>query len=76
MTAKDLGTHYYVSVSEREVDEWNTKWPCSTLSGPQTFVFDKKNGDLVDRTGKGEGSEAVALSHDAQAYGKRKLNLE
>lgn len=75
MRVKDLGSSYSVSVSEREVDEWNGRWPCSTLSGPQVFVFEKRNGDLVDRTGKGDGDEAVALSHDAQRYGLKKLKL-
>lgn len=63
-----------VYVSEREVDEWNENWPCSTLKGPQSFTFED-NGDLVDRSGKGDGEEAVALSHDAQEYlNRRKKN--
>lgn len=75
MRAYDQGGSYRVTVSEREVDEFNRRWPCSKLSGPQCFVFEKRNGDLVDRYGKGDGDEAVALSHDAQAYGRKKLKL-
>jgi len=65
---------YTVTVSEREVDEFNRRWPCSTLEGRQSFSFDR-NGDLVDRTGEGDGGEAVALSEDAKRYAKRKLKI-
>lgn len=56
-----------VYVSAREVDDFNSRWPCSTLEGPQSFTFDK-SGDLVDRSGKGDGDEAVALSDDCKGY--------
>lgn len=75
MRVFDNGSMYTVAVSEREVDEFNRSWPCSSLEGRQTFQFDKRTGDLVDREGTGDGSEAVALSHDAQTYGARKLGL-
>jgi len=48
-------------------------WQAATLDKANTrfswklFTFDWK-GDLVDRHGKGDGPEAVALSQDAQAY--------
>lgn len=71
MRYRDEGAFYTVCVSEQEVDEWNRRWPCSTLKGRQTFTFDS-NGNLVDRFGKGDGSEAVALSEDAHAYGMAK----
>jgi hypothetical protein len=67
MRVRDEGALYTVFVSKREVDEWNRRWPCSTLEGRQTFTF-QRNGDLVDRYGKGDGPEAVALSQDAQEY--------
>jgi hypothetical protein len=76
MRAYDQGAFYCVTVSEREVDEFNRRWPCSSLTGHQSFTFDKRNGDLVDREGNGDGSEAVALSNDAQAYGAKRLKLE
>jgi hypothetical protein len=67
MRVREEGAFYTVFVSEREVDDWNRRWPCSTLEGRQSFTFDRK-GDLVDRYGKGDGPEAVALSSDAQEY--------
>ena len=76
MRVRDLGSNYSVSVSEREVDAFNRKWPCSTLRGRYTFEFEKRSGDLVDMTGSGDGSEHVALSQDAQEYGKRKLGIK
>jgi hypothetical protein len=76
MRAFDNGSMYTVTVSEREVDDFNRKWPGSTLRGRQSFQFDKRNGDLVDRTGEGDGSEAVALSQDAQTYGKERLKIK
>jgi hypothetical protein len=76
MRMYDNGAFFTVTVSEAEVDGFNRRWPCSTLEGRQMFQFQQSNGDLVDRTGRGDGSEAVALSQDAYAYGARKLGLE
>lgn len=67
MRVREEGAFYTVFVSAREVAEWNRRWPCSSLEGRQSFTFDRK-GDLVDRFGKGNGPEAVALSQDAQEY--------
>lgn len=67
MRVRDEGAFYTVFVSEREVSEWNRRWPCSTLEGRQSFTFGRY-GDLVDRYGKGDGPEAVALSQGAQEY--------
>ncbi len=67
MRVREEGAFYTVFVSEREVCEWNRRWPCSRLEGRQAFTFDR-HGDLVDRFGKGDGPEAVALSHDAQEH--------
>ena len=42
------------------------------------FEFDKRNGDLVDISPDSsgfDGPDLLALSEDAQAYGKRVLNL-
>lgn len=74
MRCKDLGDCYIVYVSKFEVWKFNQSWPCSTLEGPQSFTFDKRNGDLVDRSGKGDGGEAVALSQDAQSYAVNRPN--
>jgi hypothetical protein len=67
MRLRDEGAFYTVFVSAREVSEWNRRWPCSSLQGRQSFTFDR-NGNLVDRYGKGDGPEAVALSQDAQEH--------
>lgn len=75
MRVYDQGSVYRVTVSEREVEAFNRRWPCSTLAGRQSFTFDKRTGDLVDRTGRGDGMEAVALSEDAQHYGFVALDL-
>ncbi len=75
MRVYDLGSFFAVTVSEREVDDFNRRWPCSTLSGRQRFEFDKRDGNLVDHVGRGDGGEAVALSEDAQAYGCLKLGI-
>lgn len=75
MRVRDQGAVYSVLVSEADVYAFNRRWPCSTLEGPQRFEFEKRSGDLVDRDGKGDGGEAVALAEDAQRYGERKLNL-
>lgn len=75
MKLSDSTSAFTVAVSAAEVDAWNRTWPCSTLRGQQSFTFDKKTGDLIDREGDGDGSEAVALSHDAQAWGERMLGL-
>ena len=69
----DQGSEFRVTVSDREVDEFNRQWPCSTLDGAQSFTFQKSNGDLVDRAGRGDGSEAVALADDAKRYGQKRL---
>lgn len=68
MRLSNEGAFYTISVSEIEVYNWNRRWPCSSLKGRQTFTFDKRNGDLVDRTGQGDGDEALALCQDAQNY--------
>ena len=67
MRVRNEGASYTVFVSAREVLEWNRRWPCSSLRGRQSFTFDR-NGGLVDRYGKGDGPEVVALSQDAQEY--------
>lgn len=64
---RDNAASYTVFVSAREVSEWNRRWPCSGLRGRQSFTFDR-SGDLVDRSGEGDGPEAVALSQDAREY--------
>lgn len=70
MRVFNQGCLYRVTVSAAEVAQFNRRWPCSSLVGPQSFTFDRRSGDLVDRRGQGDGPEAVALSQDAQHYGR------
>ena len=76
----DNGCFYSVSVSRDEVEAFKASWPCSHLPNKSVwFQFDKRNGDLVDMRPSNleergaDGSAVLALSQDAQAYGKRKL---
>ena len=75
MRCYDNGSLFTVCVSESDVDRFNDRWPGSILSGCYAFQFDKRSGDLVDLEGTGDGSELVALSEDACAYGARRLKL-
>jgi len=57
-----------------DCDEFNRGWPCSTVKGRGSWVFDK-DGNLVDATGsasKGAGEEWVAFSRDCQVWGWRR----
>ena len=74
----DQGSFYRVAISAREVCDWRDRWPCSGLGARgYSFTFDKRNGDLVDHNApeSHDGEALVALSHDAQAYGARKLGI-
>jgi hypothetical protein len=79
MRLRDQGAFYSVSVSRAEVEAFKAKWPCSGLPDRAvTFQFDKRSGDLVDiwpnrYARKFDGSAAVALSEDAQEFGRKKL---
>lgn len=77
MRIKDANDSYYsVQVSRLEVESFRNSWPCSRLPDRAiTFRFSRRNGDLVDITDGVDGEDAVALSHDAQAYG-RNIGLE
>ncbi len=70
----DNGCFYSVAVSRAEVEAFKATWPCSGLPDRAIwFQFDKRNGDLVDiRPSDIDGEDLLALSHDAQAYGKRR----
>lgn len=83
MRCFDMLSSYRVACSERDIDSFNDGWPCSELRGLQgiTFTFSKRNGDLEDvyyangNSADWDGEACVALSHDAQAYGKKRLGL-
>jgi len=82
MRARTSGGSLVVSVSESDVRSFCRSWPASGLSGLRgvTFEFDR-GGDLVDITYRNgtsdrwDGPALLALSHDAQAYGRSKLKL-
>lgn len=83
MRCFDLDSCFSVACSEADIAVFNSYWPCSELRGLRgvTFTFDKRNGDLIDihyRNGnsdKWDGSACLALSSDAQDYGKKRLGL-
>lgn len=72
------GTAFGVTVGQPEVHEFKRQWPASGLgSGPYYFEFDSR-GNLVDVEGPGaqswaDGPALVALSEDAQEYGKCRM---
>ena len=72
MKVLDCGNgSYNVTITRGEVESFNTFWPCSSLPEQTiTFCFDRR-GNLVDILSRHpiDGPEAVALSHDAQAFG-------
>lgn len=68
---------FSVQVSRREVEDFNAHWPCSSLPDASiTFCFDS-NGlcDILPYriASKVDGPEAVALSQDAEEYGREWL---
>jgi hypothetical protein len=75
MRVFDNGCFYTVKISCREVEDFKTRWPCSGLpSRSVRFQFSKRNGDLVDlHPSTLDGSAALALSQDAQAYSRQRL---
>lgn len=79
MKFHDNGCFYSVSVTAREVSDFAERWPCANLPDRSVwFQFDKSNGDLVDMQPNleeqgADGGAVLALSQDAQAYGKAKL---
>jgi hypothetical protein len=77
MRTYDNGCFYTVQVSRREVLAFLDRWPgaglpCRAIS----FQFDKRSGDLVDVCPDTvDGPAAVALSQDAQTYGRKRLGI-
>ena len=79
MRAYDQGSEVRVTVSREEVSAFKSSWPCSGLATRSIgFLFDKRNGDLVDVWGQGkknDGAAMLALSHDASNFAAKKLGL-
>jgi hypothetical protein len=58
-----------VFVSRQDVENFNSKWPCSPIPEKACF-FDFQKGDLVDMSDhlrECDGAALLALSQDAQA---------
>lgn len=70
MNTRILGSHYQVSLDRREVYAFAKRWPtCKVRVKPTTFLFDARNGDLVDTNNSGEAPEFLALAATAQEAG-------
>ena len=81
MKTYDNGCFYTVMVSRAEVEVFKWQWPCSGLPDSNVwFQFAKRNGELVDIgpyriSDQVDGDAAIALSHDAQVYGAKRLGV-
>lgn len=83
------GTCYTVLVTNKEVCDFASSWPCNRLDtdAEYQFQFDARNGDLIDicalrdgvtesRISKDEDGEwLAALSEDATLIGAEQLGL-
>lgn len=61
-----------IRITQKMLDEWRPKWPCSTLT-TGTVELDDRNGDLIDlggrlmiesTTGYVDGHELTAFCDD------------
>jgi len=76
MRVFDNGAFFTVQCTTRDVETFASRWPCFGPHVPVTFEFDKRNGDLVgvcDNADKCDGAGILALSQDAQEYGRKRL---
>ena len=80
MRFHDNGCFYSVTVTRAEVESFKDQWPCNGLPERAIwFQFDKRNGDLVDMRPSNleergaDGGAVLALSQDAQAFGKAQI---
>jgi hypothetical protein len=79
MRCFDNGCFYTVTFTASDVMEFARRWPCSNLRSRSVFFqFDKRNGDLVDTDSDTKQPAAdqgaiLAMSQDAQAYGRRRF---
>lgn len=79
MRVKDSGGFYGVCFSAADIAAFNRRWPGSRMRRPFCAEFDKRNGDLVDLTGRGsnvDGPEVTAIVEDGQAHAIQKLGLD
>ncbi len=79
MKAHDNGSLFSVSISARDVSDFNDRWPCSPIPERGIWAqFDKRNGDLVDLspdTSSFDGEALLALIQDGQNYAAKRLGL-
>jgi len=76
MRVRDLGSAFNVNVSRDEVGDFRQSWPCSNLPDKSICFQFSKTGDLIDMWPSNiDGSDVLALSQDAYAYGAKKLKL-
>lgn len=77
----DNGSFYTVRCTKADVEAFKRSYPCSGLPNMAiAFQFDARNGDLVDiycrrDTHTFDGPGLVALSQDAQRYGKERIDI-
>ena len=78
MRAFDNGVFYTVLCTERDVTAFAARWSCFGDVRSLWFQFDKRTGKLVDTNyvdGEQDRDGVVALSGDAQEYGRKRLRL-
>lgn len=65
------GTGFTVSYNDFDSDDFDTRWPGSTVCGKGSFSFDS-SGDLRGSTGSAEdqnGNDWAAFAEDCKKYG-------
>ena len=78
MRAYDQGSIIRVTVSASEVYDFGVRWPCFGPYRAFSFLFERRNGDLVGlfpNDEQNDGAGVVALSIDAQNYAAKRLDL-
>lgn len=88
MEVKRYRTTYTVLVSDKEVQEFSSRWPASNLDEDASYIFEfsNQNGDLlalnaindgkVRSTEDDDGPALLALSQDAGEFGAVELELQ
>jgi hypothetical protein len=78
MRVYDQGSLVRVTIDEWGVHEFKQQWPGSGIPDTNvSFIFEKRNGDLVDlHPYELDGSDVLALSHDAWNHAVNRLGLD
>jgi hypothetical protein len=72
----DNGSLYTVTVSEREVSDFASRWPCFGPRRAMWFQFEKRTGDLIDMGGDSEDHDGYGvgvLADVAKDYGASRI---